>query len=120
VVTENNDTSYNCYRSIELMDRGEGSGSVIPWQVYIILCSDESLYTGITTDIQRRFKQHIAGKGAKNFRCCSPRQVVYLEVDHDRSSASRRESQIKKLSARKKRHLIASLSNQIKILGGCV
>jgi putative endonuclease len=83
------------------------------WQVYIILCSDDSLYTGITTDIQRRFGQHVAGTGAKYFRCCSPCRVVYLEIDHDRSSASRREAQIKKLNAESKRRLIKSSENQI-------
>ncbi len=78
------------------------------WQVYIILCSDDSLYTGITTDIQRRFRQHVAGKGAKYFRRCSPCRVVYLEIDHDRSSASPRETQIKKLSRDNKRKIINS------------
>lgn len=85
------------------------------WQVYIILCSDDSLYTGITTDIKRRFTQHAAGTGAKYFRRCSPRRVAYLESDHDRSSASRREAQIKKLSADNKRRLIASSANKLHV-----
>ena len=76
------------------------------WQVYIILCSDGSLYTGITTDIARRFNQHRLGTGAKYFRGRSPRQVVYLESGHDRSGASRREAAIKKLSRAEKRLLI--------------
>jgi len=88
------------------------------WQVYIILCSDDSLYTGITTDIKRRFAQHAAGTGAKYFRRCSPCQVVYLEIDHDRSSASCREAQIKKLSAENKRRLISSAENRIGIKYG--
>ena len=82
----------------------------------MILCSDGSLYTGITTDINRRFAQHAAGTGAKYFRRCSPCRVVYLEVGHDRRSASCREIQIKKLSAENKRHLIASSDNQIKVM----
>ena len=61
------------------------------WQVYIILCSDESLYTGITTDIDRRFCDHAEGRGAKYFRGRQPVKVVYLEKDHTRSSASKRE-----------------------------
>ena len=77
------------------------------WQVYIILCSDDSLYTGITTDVERRFSQHLAGTGAKYFRGRSPRQIVYLEVGHDRSSASRREVEIKRLRPADKRRLIA-------------
>ena len=83
------------------------------WQVYIILCSDNSLYTGITTDVERRFAQHAAGTGAKYFRGRSPRRLVYLEGGHDRSSASRREVKIKRLRPVDKRRLIASLGNQL-------
>ena len=83
------------------------------WQVYIILCSDESLYTGITTDVTRRFAQHLAGTGARYFRGRSPQRVVYLEPGHDRSSASRREVQIKGLSPDGKRRLIASPDNRL-------
>jgi putative endonuclease len=86
------------------------------WQVYMILCSDDSLYTGITTDVNRRFAQHAAGTGAKYFRRCSPCRLVYLEIDHDRSSAGCRETQIKKLSAENKRQLINSPGNQIKVM----
>lgn len=78
------------------------------WQVYIILCSDDSLYTGITTDVERRFAQHLGGTGAKYFRGRSPLRLVYLEDGHDRSSASRREVQIKGLRTEDKRRLIAS------------
>jgi len=84
------------------------------WLVYIILCSDDSLYTGITTDIERRFSQHVAGTGAKYFRGRSPRHFVYLEGDHDRSSASRREAEIKRLRADDKWLLIASSGNDLK------
>ena len=77
------------------------------WQVYIILCSDNSLYTGITTDVERRFSQHFTGTGAKYFRGRSPQRLVYLEVGHDRSSASRREVEIKRLRLSDKRRLIA-------------
>jgi putative endonuclease len=83
------------------------------WQVYIILCSDDSLYTGITTDVERRFAQHLAGTGAKYFRGRSPHRLVYLEVDHDRSSASRREVEIKRLRPDDKRLLIASPGNRL-------
>ena len=72
------------------------------WQVYIILCSDHSLYTGITTDIERRFRQHAAGCGAKYFRGRQPLQVVYLEHSHSRSSATSREAQIKGMSRSEK------------------
>ncbi len=89
------------------------------WQVYIILCSDDSLYTGITTDVKRRFAQHLAGTGAKYFRVCSPLRLVYLEGDHDRSSASRRENQIKKLKPVDKRRLIVSLGNLLEAKNEC-
>ena len=84
------------------------------WQVYIILCKDNSLYTGITTAVQRRFAQHLAGTGAKYFRGHSPLRLVYLEEGHDRSSASRREAEIKKLRPKDKRRLIESPENYLK------
>ena len=84
------------------------------WQVYIILCEDNSLYTGITTDVQRRFAQHLTGTGAKYFRGHSPLRLVYLEDGHDRSSASRREAEIKKLRPEDKRRLIEFPENRLK------
>lgn len=68
------------------------------WQVYIILCSDNSLYTGITTDPARRLRQHATGRGAKYFRGRQPEKLLYLETGHTRSSASRREAEIKRLT----------------------
>jgi len=78
------------------------------WFVYIIHCSDNTLYTGITTDVDRRFEQHANCQGAKYFRGRQPQQVVYVEAGHDKSSASRREHCIKKLSRVDKWRLIAS------------
>ena len=60
------------------------------WQVYIILCTDNSLYTGITLDVERRLAEHGGISGAKYFRGRQPQQVVYLESGHTRSSASKR------------------------------
>jgi len=77
------------------------------WQVYILLCSDGSLYTGITTDIERRLLEHGAGRGARYCRGRSPLTLVFLETGHDRSSASRREAKIKGLRPEAKRRLIA-------------
>lgn len=76
------------------------------WQVYIIRCSDSSLYTGITTDIGRRLQQHANGRGAKYFRGRRPQELVYLEEGHDRSSAARREVAIKRMSRSEKEQLI--------------
>ena len=78
------------------------------WHVYILLCSDDTLYTGITTDIQRRFEQHASGRGAKYFRGRTPITVVYQEGGHTRSSAGSREVEIKRLSRAGKRMLIES------------
>jgi len=77
------------------------------WQVYMIRCSDDSLYSGITTDIQRRLKQHAAGSGAKYFRGRSPELLAYLETGHNRSSASRREIELKRLQRSDKQRLAA-------------
>lgn len=85
----------------------------LTWYVYIILCSDKSLYTGITTDVERRFAQHVAGTGAKYFRGRTPYRLVYLEGGHDRSSASRREAQIKKLRSSDKWLLFAAPENRV-------
>ena len=83
------------------------------WLVYMILCSDETFYTGITTNLQRRFDQHASGKGAKYFRGRRPLQVVYRESGHTRSSASRREREIKDLKRAEKGLLIFSERNEI-------
>jgi putative endonuclease len=77
------------------------------WQVYIILCTDESLYTGITNDLVRRLSQHGGKRGAKYFRGRQPQRVVYLEAGHTRSSASRREAEIKRLPRAAKLALVA-------------
>ncbi len=83
------------------------------WQVYIILCTDNSLYTGITIDVVRRFSQHADRQGAKYFRGRRPKQLVYVETGHDRSSASKRESVIKKLPRLEKMQLLASDNNKV-------
>ena len=76
--------------------------------VYILRCKDGSLYTGITTDIQRRFQQHASGKGAKYFRGRQPLQVVYQESGHTRSSACKREVAIKNMARTEKLALVTS------------
>ena len=76
------------------------------WQVYMIQCSDQSLYTGITTDVEKRFAQHKNKKGAKYFYGHAPEKIVFLEHGHDRSSASKREIELKSFSRAKKLALI--------------
>jgi len=75
--------------------------------VYILKCSDNTLYTGITTDIERRVEEHNSSpKGAKYTKLRRPVSLVYSEESEDRSSASKREYAIKKLSRVKKLELI--------------
>ena len=76
------------------------------WFVYMIRADDDTLYTGITTDLIRRLKQHQSGKGgAKYFRGRSATDYVYTESGHNRSSATVREAQIKKLTRQQKKLL---------------
>jgi putative endonuclease len=79
------------------------------WTVYIICCDDSTLYTGVTTDLERRFREHRDHpRGAKYFNGRKPLEVVYSETDHTRSSACKREAAIKKLSRDEKLRLISS------------
>lgn len=73
----------------------------------MIEASDSSYYTGITTDVERRFDEHCSSSlGAKYFNGRSPIKVIYEEQGHSRSSASKREYEIKKLSRRQKELLV--------------
>ena len=76
------------------------------YTLYIIECADGSLYTGITTDVARRFKEHQAGKGGHYTRAHKPVRIVYSEVHANRSQASVREAAIKQLSREQKHALI--------------
>ena len=79
------------------------------WWIYIVACSDESLYTGITTDRERRIAEHNdSKKGAKYTRNRRPVDLVYSEMHPDRSTASKREYEIKKLSRAEKLKLIST------------
>ncbi len=67
------------------------------------------LYTGITIDLEKRFKEHLNTKrGAKFFRIDSPRAIVYSEIFPDRSTAQKREAQIKKMNRTQKLNLVFS------------
>jgi putative endonuclease len=78
------------------------------WTVYIARCGDGSLYTGITTDCERRVAEHNRGAGAAYTRSRLPVRLVYWEVVEDRSRALRRESAIRRLSRRDKEALLTS------------
>jgi putative endonuclease len=74
--------------------------------VYIIRCTDDSLYTGITTDVARRFAEHVAGTGAAYTRSHRPVAVVYRETLEGRGAAQKREAEIKRMSKKNKQLLI--------------
>lgn len=77
------------------------------WFVYIVECADKTLYTGITTDMERRINEHnSSSKGAKYTKTRRPVTMVYFESVPDRTSASKREAAIKKLSRKEKMELI--------------
>lgn len=78
------------------------------WRVYIVECADSSFYTGITTDIQRRIEEHNSDTGGARYtRMRRPVKLVFEQRFKNRSTASKRESEIKKLSRKQKASLIA-------------
>jgi len=78
------------------------------WHVYILRCADNSLYTGITTDLSRRIKEHNGDnkKGARYTRARRPVSLVYQEDCDNRSQASHREYELKQLSRQQKLSLV--------------
>ncbi|MCA7998517.1 GIY-YIG nuclease family protein [Burkholderia metallica] len=79
------------------------------WFLYLIECADDSVYTGITTDVAARFDEHASGKGARYTRSRKPRAVLASFPLPDRSSASRAEYWVKRLTPAQKRELAAGL-----------
>ncbi len=72
------------------------------WFVYILRCADDSLYTGVAKDVEKRLEQHNAGRGAKYTRSRAPVTLYYMEQCSDRGGALRREAEIRRLSRRRK------------------
>ena len=72
------------------------------WYVYFLRCSDNSIYTGITTDLESRVKRHGQGKGCKYTAYRRPVKLIYSEKYSDKSQAARRESYLKGLKRSKK------------------
>ncbi|MFZ2500542.1 MAG: DNA alkylation repair protein [Minisyncoccia bacterium] len=98
-----------------------------PYFVYILECEDGSLYTGITTDVERRFLEHKSGIGAHFTRAKKAKCIVYTEESPDRSSASKREAEIKKWPREKKLAFItnalptaSTVERELKSLGTTV
>ena len=76
------------------------------WKLYILRCGDGTLYTGITVDVAHRFGMHQSGKGAKYTRGRGPLELVYTESCEDKSTALKREREIKSLPRQEKLKLI--------------
>lgn len=86
--------------------------------VYILRCSDNTLYTGITNDLDRRVAMHNKGTGAKYTRSRGPVHVVYMERCADQSAALQREAAIKKLTRNEKLELIEGKNNKNEFFQG--
>ncbi len=84
------------------------NGDTAAWWVYLLQCSDQTLYTGITTDLNRRIQEHngLTGGGARYTRSRRPVQLVWSEISESRSAASQREAAIRRLSRLQKEQLI--------------
>ena len=78
------------------------------YYVYLLECADHSIYTGITTDLEKRFKSHAEGTGARYTKAKKPLRILYSEKHPDRSVATKREMEIKSWARQKKLDLISS------------
>ena len=78
------------------------------YYLYILKCKDGTLYTGITTDLERRLREHLNNIGARYTKGRGPVKILHFEQFPNRSQASKRESEIKKLSRVQKLALIKS------------
>lgn len=76
------------------------------YSVYLLECADGSIYTGITTDLEKRLKHHMEGSGARYTRAKKAVRILYSEQHADRSAATKREAQIKSWPRQKKLDLI--------------
>lgn len=85
------------------------------WFVYLIECRNGSIYTGIATDVERRYAEHLAGKGARYTRANPPQRLLARFEYPDRSTASRAEYAIKRLPPTRKRALCAGPSPGIPV-----
>lgn len=83
------------------------------WYLYILRCRDGSLYTGITTDVPRRFAAHQEGKGAKYTRGRGPLEIVYQESCGTHSQALKRELAVKALPRQEKLALVGQKEREL-------
>tara|TARA_R110000868_G_scaffold99515_10_gene273814 strand:- start:205 stop:477 length:273 start_codon:yes stop_codon:yes gene_type:complete len=84
------------------------------WHVYIVRTQRGKFYTGISTDVERRFIEHLTGfGGAKALKGDPAEELVYVEQARDRSDASQREYEIKKLSRKQKENLVEAFHSSL-------
>lgn len=76
------------------------------WHLYLVRCNDGSLYTGISTDVQRRFNAHQQNRGARRLRGRGPLELVYSQAIGDRARALQMEYRVKKLTKAEKESLV--------------
>jgi putative endonuclease len=91
-----------------------GGSRLRAYRVYILKCSDGSLYTGCTSDLTRRLAEHMSGKASKYTRSRLPVSLSYAELAADRGSALKREAQIKSLKREGKLQLCESYQTKKK------
>ena len=94
----------SCPQSI----KAQGLPHPEPWCVYLVRRADNALYTGIATNVERRFVEHCEGRGAKALRGRGPLQLLSFGPAGDRSLAQRVEARIKRLSKTEKERLAMS------------
>ena len=80
------------------------------WTLYILKCSDRSLYTGITTDLEKRVKRHNEGRASKYTRSRKPVKIAYAETFSSESAARRKEIEVKNLSRHNKLRMIKNFT----------
>ena len=96
----------NLSRSLRLVQAGQPLDFM--WQIYIIECKDDKLYTGITNNLNRRLSEHNSGHGGRFTKFRRPVKLVYHQEVSNKSEALRREIEIKKLARSEKISLIRS------------
>jgi len=84
-----------------------------PYHVYVLRCSDNTFYTGYTTDVERRVREHDAGDGAKYTRGRTPVEPIHVESFDSQSDAMSREYEIKQYSRAEKERLVESSDAEV-------
>ena len=80
------------------------------WHLYLVRCADDTIYTGISIDVEARIEKHNSGRGAKYTQTRLPVRLIYSESQPDRVSAMKREVQVKRWSRKMKEDLVKGFS----------